>query len=106
LTVPTIKIDDLQDVHVDHLDQARVRDYAAHLDEFPPVVVFRTPQGLLLADGYHRVAAARLGGRDEITAEIREGTRSDALDFAVENAIGGAISRGAALRSIQRRLRP
>ena len=39
-----------------HLDAARVERYAQMLDALPPVVVFNTPEGLLLVDGYHRVA--------------------------------------------------
>jgi ParB-like chromosome segregation protein Spo0J len=31
------------------------------LDDLPPIVVVDTPEGLLLVDGYHRLAAARLG---------------------------------------------
>ena len=42
-----------------HLDAARVERYARTLDVLPPVVVVDTPEGLLLADGYHRVAASR-----------------------------------------------
>jgi ParB-like chromosome segregation protein Spo0J len=66
-----------------HLDPDRVRRYAELLDELPPVVAFRTEQGLLLADGYHRVAAAKARGRDTIEAEIRDGTAHDALEYAV-----------------------
>ncbi len=41
-----------------HLDPARVDFYRRTIDRFPPVVVFDTENGLLLVDGYHRVAAA------------------------------------------------
>ena len=44
-----------------HLDAVRVERYAQMLDALPPIVVFDTPEGLLLVDGYHRLAAARLG---------------------------------------------
>src|SRR5215216_4067199 len=45
-----------------HLDAVRVERYAQMLDALPPIVVFDTPEGLLLVDGYHRLAAARLRG--------------------------------------------
>jgi hypothetical protein len=45
--------------------------------DFPPVTTF------WLADGFHRVAAAQQAGLDTIRAEVREGTRRDAILFAV-----------------------
>lgn len=74
-----------------HLDAARVERYADVLDELPPVVVFDTEEGLLLTDGYHRVAAARRLGRETIEAEVRPGSRHDALLYA---AAVGAAQRG------------
>ena len=74
-----------------HLDAARVERYAQILDELPPVVVFDTEEGLLLADGYHRVAAARRRGRETVEAEVRPGSRHDALLYA---AAVGAAQRG------------
>lgn len=38
-----------------------------------PVVVFETDEGLMLADGYHRVEAAMRRGQTTIEAEIRPG---------------------------------
>jgi ParB-like nuclease domain len=66
-----------------HLDGDRVGYYLTHLDQAPPVVVFDTGDELLLADGYHRVAAAQQLGRGAIRARVRSGTRQDALAFAV-----------------------
>jgi ParB-like chromosome segregation protein Spo0J len=40
------------------------------IDTLPPVVVFATPEGMLLADGYHRVAAARLRGLETVESEL------------------------------------
>jgi hypothetical protein len=68
------------------LDPERLRTYALALDVAPPVVVFATGDGFVLADGYHRVAAARRRGATTITAEIRHGTREDALQFAAATA--------------------
>jgi ParB-like chromosome segregation protein Spo0J len=74
-----------------HLDPARVKRYAQMLNALPPVVVFDTGEGLLLADGYHRVAAARRRGLETIEAEVRHGSRHDALRYA---ARVGAAQRG------------
>jgi ParB-like nuclease domain len=60
-----------------------VREYADALRsgaELPPVVVFRDPSGVhWLADGHHRAAAAELAGLSELAADVREGSRRDAL---------------------------
>ena len=70
-----------------HLDVARVQRYTRVLDKLPAVTVFRLEdQTLLLVDGYHRVAAAQPAGRATVDAEIRDGTRADALQFAIELA--------------------
>ena len=74
-----------------HLDAARVERYAEMLNVLPPVVVFEVREGLLLADGYHRVAAARLRGQEMLEAEVRRGSRHDALRYAV---MVGAAQRG------------
>jgi ParB-like chromosome segregation protein Spo0J len=70
-----------------HLDLDRVRRYAQLLAQLPPVIVFRLEdQSLLLVDGYHRVAAAQEAGRATVDADIREGTRAEAVHFATELA--------------------
>lgn len=66
-----------------HLDPERVSYYLEHLDESTPVVVFNVDGRMLLADGHHRVAAAERLGRATVRAEVREGGRSDALQFAI-----------------------
>ena len=72
----------------DHLDPERVQRYSQLLDDLPPVTVFRLEdQALLLADGYHRVAAAQAAGRTTVSADIRQGTRADAIKFATELAV-------------------
>lgn len=60
-----------------------IREYAESMGsgvEFPPVVVYSDPLGtrLVLAEGYHRVGAAKLLGRAEIEAEVRRGDIRDA----------------------------
>ena len=74
-----------------HLDPARVGRYAGMLDDLPPVTVFETPEGLLLVDGYHRVAAAWRLGLETVEAQMRRGSRRDALRYA---ATAGAAERG------------
>jgi ParB-like chromosome segregation protein Spo0J len=70
-----------------HLDQNRVRRYAEMLDQLPPVIVFALEdQTLLLVDGYHRVVAAQQAGRTTVRADVRLGTKAEALQFAVDVA--------------------
>ncbi|MBT2596418.1 ParB/RepB/Spo0J family partition protein [Arthrobacter sp. ISL-72] len=69
-----------------YLDPERVSYYVDHLDDSTPVVVFDIDGALLLADGYHRVEAAKQLGRTTIAAEVRQGQRSDALQFAIDMA--------------------
>jgi hypothetical protein len=71
-----------------HLHPARVELYARMLDDLPPVVVFDIPEGPLLADGYHRLAAARRCGRKAVEAQMHAGSRHAALLYAA--AVGGA----------------
>jgi N6-adenosine-specific RNA methylase IME4 len=47
--------------------------------EFPPIVVFFDNEHYWLADGFHRCHAAKMAGLVEINADVREGTRRDAL---------------------------
>lgn len=101
-----LRIDDvLAHPHADpaaHLDPGRVRHYATAGDDVAPVVVFDTEAGLLLVDGYHRVAAAKLRGADTVRAELRQGSREDALSYAVELA---ASQRGLSREAARARIR-
>ena len=88
-----------------HLDAARVKRYAEMLDALPPAIVFDTGKELLLADGYHRLAAARRCGLETVEAEVRPGSRQDALRYAA--TVGAAqrgISPNEAVTYIQRRI--
>jgi hypothetical protein len=69
-----------------HLDPERVAYYVEHFDEATPIVVFDIDGVLLLADGYHRVAAAETLGRTSVKADLRKGQRTDALRFAIDLA--------------------
>ena len=51
--------------------------------KFPPVVVFHDGSEFILADGFHRVMAAARNGFKDILADVRKGTKSDALKFAL-----------------------
>lgn len=84
-----------------HLDAARVERYARTLDALPPVVVVDTPEGLLLDDGYHRVAASRRLGLEEVEAEVRTGTRRDALQQIGLALVGAAGARLATVPGLQ-----
>ena len=57
------------------------------LDRLPPVTLFeREDQSLLLTDGYHRVAAAQQAGRITVQADVRLGTKTQPIQFAIDVA--------------------
>jgi hypothetical protein len=71
---------------------AVIREYAAAMAEqigegglrFPPVILFTDGGDFYwLADGFHRVFAARKAGLTEIAAEVRQGTQRDAVLFGI-----------------------
>jgi len=105
--IPHLRIADLlANAPIDpeaHLDARRVERYAQMLDALLPIVVFDTPEGLLLVDGYHRLAAARLRGSETVEAEVRSGSRHDALRYAArEDASQRGISPEEAASYIER----
>ena len=68
------------------LQPARIREYATAMREgehFPPVIVYHDGTNYWLADGFHRCAAAREASSADIAVEICQGTRRDALLYAV-----------------------
>lgn len=68
------------------LDEVTVADYAEAMlagDRFPPVIVFYDGSEYWLADGFHRHAATLRAELTEIAAEVRQGTRRDAILYAV-----------------------
>ncbi|WP_420104130.1 MT-A70 family methyltransferase [Bosea sp. (in: a-proteobacteria)] len=67
------------------LDPATVANYAEAIRSgaaFPPVIVFYDGTDHWLADGFHRVAAHEEAEFEEILADIRPGTRREAVLFA------------------------
>lgn len=67
------------------LDNGIVSEYAAAMQAgaiFPPVTIFSDGTTNWLADGFHRVEAADEVGAKTIAAEIRQGTRRDAILYA------------------------
>jgi hypothetical protein len=76
------------------LDPTTVAEYAEAMltatgwGSFPPVVVFHDGNEYWLADGFHRMAAARSvnfhGHGWSIAADIRAGTRRDAILYAAQ----------------------
>lgn len=49
--------------------------------QFPDVTVFTDGRHYWLADGFHRVMAARQNGKAQISADVRKGTEDDAVVF-------------------------
>jgi len=71
----------------------RVKSYAALMSngtEFPPIVIFNDGQSLWLADGKHRIDAAKRNGYSTIRADVRHGTERDAFLYGLQvNAAHG-----------------
>lgn len=68
--------------------------------EFPAVIVFFDGAKYYLADGFHRYLAAKKIEASELLAEIREGTRGDALIHALgANATNGVYRTNADKRN-------
>ncbi len=85
LPLASIKIDPEIQQRMTMLNSAIVAEYAEamrHGNQFPPVVVFYDGSVHWLADGYHRFEAADEASKKTIAAEIREGTKRDAVLFA------------------------
>jgi len=75
-TQPRVKID--LELAREYGEAQREEGIAA----FDPVVVFWDGTDFWLADGFHRVIGARLIGLTYVRADVREGTRRDAVLFS------------------------
>jgi hypothetical protein len=64
-------------------DEETIQRYEDNLDQLPPIVVYHTDHKYLLADGFHRWAAATRKGWEYIKAEVREGTYEEASEYAI-----------------------
>lgn len=68
------------------LDRAKVEEYREAIasgDDFPALVAFYDGTDYWLADGFHRHAAAKLAGVDVFLVDVKQGTRRDAVLYAV-----------------------
>ena len=68
------------------LDDDTVAEYAGAMMEgaqFPPAIVFHDGSQYLLADGFHRVAAAVRNGFEDFAFEVRAGSKSETLKYAL-----------------------
>lgn len=81
------------------LNENAIDDYAQAMKagiDLPPIIVFQEGGQYHLADGWHRLEAARRIGRSQVMAEVRKGDRRDALLYAVgANAAHGLRRTGA-----------
>jgi hypothetical protein len=91
----------------DRLDEFTVERYTESWGQMPPVTVFEVEGRWLLADGFHRHAAAVQLGRRTVPADVRPGTFADALDHAatVNLAHGLPLSRPERRRAVDVKLR-
>ncbi len=88
----------------------RVREYADDMATgavFPPVVVYHDGTGYWLADGFHRVDAARKIERETIDAEVLDGGERDAILRGVGSNASHGLRRTQAdkRRAVERLLR-
>ena len=65
-------------------DVDTINNYAEAMADgasFPDVTVFTDGKHYWLADGFHRVMAAKQNGKASISADVRKGTADDAVVF-------------------------
>ena len=91
-----VALDDIKDAGAQMRVDMRPEIVAEYADEmlagvtFPPVVLYQDGEVYWLADGYHRVDAARRADLETITASIHEGTARDAILHGIgANAVHG-----------------
>lgn len=81
------------------IDQDTVDKYAERMiegDQFPPIVLFNDGSGYYIGDGHHRVLGSIKNEFVDIEAEVKIGTKNDALWYAMgANRINGkSMTRG------------
>jgi hypothetical protein len=91
----------------DRLDDEAVGRYVESWGRLPPVTVFEVDGLALLADGFHRHAAAVSLGRRTLEADVRVGTFADALDHASAANLrhGLPLTRAERRRSVEVQVR-
>jgi ParB-like chromosome segregation protein Spo0J len=91
----------------DRLDDFTVERYADSWERLPPITVFEVEDRLLIADGFHRHAAAVMMGKRTISAEIRTGTFTEALDFVASVNLfhGLPLTRAERRRAVEVKLK-
>jgi ParB-like chromosome segregation protein Spo0J len=111
MKIRDIPLDDLvldQQLNLrDRLDDFTVERYADSWDRLPPITVYLVEGRLLLADGFHRHAAAVMLGKRSIKAEILEGSMTDALDFVASVNLfhGLPLTRAERRRAVELKLK-
>jgi len=86
------------------LDPTAIDEYAESMkngDIFPPLDVFREmgSERIVLADGFHRLAASKKAGIPEILCNVRAGDVHDALRFAMSRNRDHGVRRTRADKS-------
>src|SRR3954462_3809156 len=91
----------------DRLDDFTVERYAESWQRLPPITVYEGDGRWLVADGFHRHAAAVILGRKSIKAEVVEGYVDEALDFvsSVNLFPGLPLTRAERRRAVDVKLR-
>ncbi len=91
----------------DRLDDFTVERYADSWERLPPITVFEVNDRLLIADGFHRHAAAVMLGKRTIPAEIKVGTFTEALDFVASVNLfhGLPLTRAERRRTVEVKLK-
>jgi hypothetical protein len=111
MKIREIPLDDLvldQNLNLrDRLDDFTVERYADSWERLPPITVYNVDEKLLVADGFHRHAAAVMLGKRTIRAEIIDGTFTDALDFvsSVNLFHGLPLTRSERRRAVEVKLK-
>jgi ParB-like chromosome segregation protein Spo0J len=91
----------------DRLDDFTVERYADSWERLPPITVFEVDDRMLIADGFHRHAAAVMLGKRTIPAEIKVGTFNEALDFVASVNLfhGLPLTRAERRRAVEVKLK-
>jgi hypothetical protein len=91
----------------DRLDDFTVERYADSWDRLPPITIYDVEGKMLIADGFHRHAAAVMLGKRTIPAEVRVGTFTEALDFVASVNLfhGLPLTRSERRRAVEVKLK-